>query len=282
MAPQATQTRPLLAWSAAHLAQFRAAAETAVRCWADDWGAGGNAPGRALRGESADGDPRWATLSWQGLGRGGDAGGWDGPIWWTGDRLRAEVALALFEGDTTHDGIATRASAVACTDLLDRLVAGWVDLAAESAASTIHARSTPPPELFLPWSGAVVLACAPDFWLLVGPAVVEAFLRRRGLRPSNRTSSTAALPSRPPAGRPVVPLLEAAAPLAVAVRVEFEPVTLSVGELMALRPGDVIALPHRIDQPLLGKSEAGDRVCEAFLGRSGDRRAIELLRAAEG
>ena len=133
----------------------------------------------------------------------------------------------------------------------------------------------PAPAWCAPWSGAVVVTldwCGRDLHLLIGGEAIEIFLQgQRAITPPAVA---------PPA--PVVPVWDAVSGLAASVRAELEPVQLSLGAVKALRVGDVIELSHALDMPLLARTATGELLCEAFLGRTGEHRAIELLRTPSG
>lgn len=130
------------------------------------------------------------------------------------------------------------------------------------------------PELqcFQAWSGAVIITlhwCGQELRILLGGAEAEAFLRHQQ-----------ALASQPAAkSTPVTPLWEAVSALPCTVRAELTPVELSLGAVKALRVGDVVELSHPLDLALFAKTDSGQLLCEAFLGKAGNHRAIELLRS---
>jgi hypothetical protein len=130
----------------------------------------------------------------------------------------------------------------------------------------------PSPRCFQRWSGAVIVAmpwCGQVLRILLGGREAEAFLRHQKAIAPRFAAEKAA----------IAPVWEAVSPLACAMRAELEPVDLSLGEVKALRIGDVIELTHALDRPLLAKAATGELLCEAFLGRVGAHRAIELLRS---
>ena len=57
----------------------------------------------------------------------------------------------------------------------------------------------------------------------------------------------------------------------------LNPVELTLATLSSLQPGDVIRLPHRLDQGVDVQAADGSSVCSAWLGTSGTRRALQLL-----
>lgn len=63
-------------------------------------------------------------------------------------------------------------------------------------------------------------------------------------------------------------------PLSLNVMLNQAEVTL--GTLQALRPNDVLCLPHPLQQPLLLKTDNGAALCSAYLGQRQTRRAVAL------
>lgn len=130
------------------------------------------------------------------------------------------------------------------------------------------------PELqcFQAWSGAVIVTlhwCGQELRILLGGTEAEAFLRHQQALAS------------PPVVKPLplTPLWDAVSALPCTVRAELTPVELGLGVVKALRVGDVVELSHPLDLALLAKSDSGQLLCEAFLGKAGNHRAIELLRS---
>jgi hypothetical protein len=75
-------------------------------------------------------------------------------------------------------------------------------------------------------------------------------------------------PRGPSAARvraPVASIAEALAQRTLTVGVEIDPVTLTLGDLASLRPGDVITLGHRLDAPLSVVDSSGNALFGGFL-----------------
>lgn len=84
-----------------------------------------------------------------------------------------------------------------------------------------------------------------------------------------------------------IPLDHALTHLEIGIQVELEPLDLTIGQLQSLDLGDVVVLSHPLDAPALVKIIATDVVnpadvpqvldgCQAWLGKSGQRLAVEL------
>ena len=79
-----------------------------------------------------------------------------------------------------------------------------------------------------------------------------------------------------PALMPVDPAA-AVAPAPVTLRLHAGRARVSVGALLALAPGDVIRLDRAADAPLALATRSGHPLLAAYLGRRGDRLAVELV-----
>lgn len=130
----------------------------------------------------------------------------------------------------------------------------------------------PASQCFERWSGAVSVSLSlggQDFRILLGGNEMEGFLRYSESDPARSLAQRL----------PVIPVWQAVSSLPCVVRTELAPVELSLGAFKALRIGDVVELPHPLDQPLLIKAAGGGLLFEAFLGKVSPHRAVELLRA---
>lgn len=65
----------------------------------------------------------------------------------------------------------------------------------------------------------------------------------------------------------------------VFMTVEMSPAELDILSIRNLCVGDVIRLGHSLDEPLSLKTETGEVVCFAYLGKHADHKAIELIRS---
>ena len=130
---------------------------------------------------------------------------------------------------------------------------------------------------FKPWSG----------WVWVS------MLHASSLFPSlllNASSVRVVLRSQP--GEPTAPKRAQQVPIAVGVeqaladhkltiRAQLAECELDLGTLQGLRAGDIVPLPHALDEPLLVSTPAYGTFCAGFLGRLAGSKAIELLRHRE-
>lgn len=132
-----------------------------------------------------------------------------------------------------------------------------------------------PSHHMLAWSGAVSVTLPWHGLLLklhIGPGRVAALLQsdERMQAAKTRTGNDV----------PLVPLHKAIEKKTTSLRLELAAVELDLGSLQALVLGDVIPLPHRLDQPLQVLAEDGRPLCTAYLGQQQGMRAIELFRSA--
>lgn len=160
----------------------------------------------------------------------------------------------------------------------------WDALQAALDAIVPPKTSAPPPGPV--WSGALAVVIP---WqsrtrcrMLDGTAV-ETFLARCGM-----LDAPAGSPAGPlSAPHPTAPLDQALAAHAVEVRVHLHPVTLTLGQLQSLAPGDVVTLDHPLQSPafvhLVTPVDGGGpgaplapALCTAWLGRAGNHLAVEL------
>jgi hypothetical protein len=125
-----------------------------------------------------------------------------------------------------------------------------------------------PQDEFREWSGGVRVAL-PGFdglaLYLTGATVAR-------LNPPKRAVAAARKP-------PLVPLTDAAGKARMALQARLQPVELTLGQIRTLQLGDVVVLPHALDQPLQVRTGTGSLLCEAYLGRQGAHRSLELLPA---
>lgn len=132
--------------------------------------------------------------------------------------------------------------------------------------------ASPPTARLQPWSGSVVITL-PWMnghvlqWLVEGP------LMDRVTRASKAHGEPPSAPELPP----LRPLWDAIAGLPCLVRVELHAPQISLGDIRGIQAGDVLDVPHALDEPFLAISEHGVPIAQAYLGRSQDHKAIELL-----
>jgi flagellar motor switch/type III secretory pathway protein FliN len=244
---------PLLAWSEAQLAQVAAMIEQAAAAWRSAWlprdaGAARMTCGAAHELDAAARAP-WALI---GLEAGARA-------WLRGADSSARMMRELF-GVDPRAGDAPVAHAVAGRAQSALLQ----DLVRAARLSPAAASGSAGADLFARWSGAVIVTSVdtPAFELLLDGECVR------------RLVTTSVQAASLPAAQP---LAEALADRKLPLRVELAGIELSLGTLAALRIGDVIPLPHGLDEPL-HVTTGGAPVCAAWLGRRHGHRAIELAR----
>ena len=194
---------------------------------------------------------------------------------WSGDGSITEVLhLLMFDEPSAvsaRQGVAHDLAGHARQSLLH-------DLAAALPATSAPDRPPAPPPTLHRWCGALQF----DITLVnAGRRLVVCLL----LDPSLSESWCAGLPARrvPPAPdrQPLQSIGQALAALPARVSVELTPVELELRALHALRSGDVIALRHRIDQPLhvllqTQPGQLGRAICRGHLAMHAGRRVVQL------
>lgn len=81
----------------------------------------------------------------------------------------------------------------------------------------------------------------------------------------------------PTSWAPLTPLTAAAAQTDAVLAARLHAVELTLGAIGSLRVGDVVVLPHALERPLDVVTADGTVLCEAYLGRVGAHRSLELL-----
>jgi hypothetical protein len=296
--------RPLRWWSGEQLMRLALASQRAVNDWQQAWGVDPTMVQDPASCRMAFEDTAAAGLvpaNWKPLL--GTASEADRAIWWdasansrptdasassaaegsksTEADLLASLLVTLFGLDAAPH--TTREAGAVTSVAADVAKSAWADLwrrirdafqmttAAEPAERRQQSAFFPRRKCFQPWSGAVVITfhwCGWEVRVLLGGSEVEVFLRHEGCVADPRSSTEG-----------VRPLWDAVSPLAFEMRAELEPVELSLGAVRALRIGDVVELTHLLDSPILAKIASGHLLCEAYLGKAGSHRAIELSRS---
>ncbi len=266
MAPDTTlaepsAARPLRWWSAASIATLTQRLDGCVRAWATRWEASIDDLALFNAHEVPVGAPN-AWTPWLGHATGLHPWAWVSD----GDEPPAlGLARALF-GRTTEGTVAHELAGRAWVEFGDEL-ARRLGQVASAAAGPFGAPSA------RLWGGDIALrlqlrgAGSFDLWLRVDGDSAARLLRDQA-RPAAR--------ALPPVETPV---LAAIAARSVTLRVELAPVEVDLGTLQSLRVGDVLTLPHRLEQPLdLHAPDAPATVaCTAYLGSRDGRRAVELI-----
>lgn len=245
------QARPLRAWSARQQGAVCDAFQAAYGAWCEAWGLPAAevrvTEPQAVSGALDDATAAQALRGWM-FGETAPSAAPDGPD------MAGELASCAWDAlQAALDAIATTEPAST------RPVAAWSGAVA----------------LLFPWQART--------WcrVLDGDAV-QAILAQRGWLAGQGGSQ--AQPAAVPA--PPAPIDRALAEHAVEVRVHLHPVTLTLGQLQSLAPGDVVTLDHPLQAPALvhlaPTADGGTAVplasplCTAWLGRAGDHLAVEL------
>jgi len=261
----AARAQALRWWPAAALAAAADRLRQAVEPWAIGWGLELG----AVAASNAAGDHPGADA--QPLAAGAVR------LWHDGGPAGEAVACAMFgaahAATSGYGGLAAEVSGQAWRELQCAIEAAAGDAA--PAASIGPATSA--------WSGAVRI----DFLLhgSTGPLRFCAWLSPACAagwcavpRPAEAASAVAAAGA---ARTPLVAVQAVLASRAVRLSVQLTPVELDLGSLQSLSVGDVIALPHRLDEPLQVTVDLGDAPsktpwCRAHLAQRGGRLVAEL------
>jgi hypothetical protein len=126
--------------------------------------------------------------------------------------------------------------------------------------------TTLPQDVLREWAGGVrvTLRGLDDLALYLGGMAVARLNPPKRKRPAGEK-------------RPLVALGAAVGPAAAVLRAQLQPVELTLGQIRSLQLGDVVVLPHALDQALEVRTDGGTLVCEAYLGRMGRQRSLEVL-----
>lgn len=81
-----------------------------------------------------------------------------------------------------------------------------------------------------------------------------------------------------PTAQPLADLGQALSSQRARLRVELSGVEITLGQMQALALGDVLLLPHLLEQPLHVLEEQGQQICAGYLGQQDGGKAIELVR----
>jgi hypothetical protein len=276
--------RPLRWWSRTALDAAAAAFAPAWQAWGAGWDL---AAGRAVAVNAFDpGDDAPAVTRWQRCPQGA---AWLGL---TATTAPAELLAGLLFGDaatTPHDtaergSLAATVGAAAWADLLAAFGLALPTLRSDASqpragASAATQEPSPPAAGWQAWSGAVEIRfgfadCDGAVLVLHLPAPTAAAL----LAAQAPVAPKAALPR-------LEPLEQAFARRSIRVAVELAGLQIDIGTLQSLRTGDVLTLPHRLDEPLrlcLPRKSlphgADTALCPVLLGARDGKRAVELMR----
>jgi len=181
----------------------------------------------------------------------------------------ADLVGHLMYGGGTGVGPGTIAAEVSQEALTHLVMALRTAIAIDGGAGGFDLSSsamTLPQEVFREWAGGVrvTLPGLDDLALYLGGMAVAR------LDPPKRKRPAVEKP-------PLTALGTAIGPAATALRAQLRPVELTLGQIRSLQLGDVVVLPHALDQALEVRTDAGTLVCEAYLGRMGRHRSLEVL-----
>lgn len=244
-----TAAAPLLWWSGRDLEQLAHVLDASWMAWLSGWRAAAmDVSVRCLLAHDAA-NPR----SWGFLGAAGASS-----AWWDGVPAVNSMKTALF-GPERHVAATSIAAALEQRSRLalqKRLVEALELL---PAACDGPAQATQ----FEPWSGSVVVHLASSScstWLLLNGACVNALI-----------GSPATQDDQPAASH----VEDGLSALPIRASVEVSGCELTLGDLQAIRCGDILRLPHSLEDPLSVTVETRP-VCAAFLGARNGLRAVEL------
>lgn len=256
---ETSRARPLLAWSQAQQAEVQEHLRQLLLSWQTAWGLADAATNRSgptvQAADMALADRQ--TVLW----RFDDASATD----LSQTALRA-LQSALF-GETAHLSsvsgpavIAPEIAQMAWSDWQHRLAS---TLGAPLSAWSAEAETDHTPT---PWSGtlsAKLTWCKARCTLLLPGHIVQKLVRP-------------AEPRRALDLQPLAHLADALHDQHLNVQARLHDVTLTLGELEHLSPGDVVLLPHRLDAPLLVLGPDDEALCNAWLGQQAGSIALEL------
>lgn len=272
LAESRQRARPLRSWSAAQKEAVRARFAAVHRDWCAEWLVARDGAMAAAPHLEVDEDASLAqdTASWAFTAASSAAP--------RGTAIDA-VAGELFGFDRASVGrereapaVATAVAHAAWTDWLDRialLVAPVPltpeprDLARPPDAAAVD-RWSGTLRLHWPWCGGI--------WQLEVPHAAVAALLGEAAQPMavNRPSQA---PSK-------VRLDLALKDHRVPLRATLASVELDLGQLQALKPGDIVPLAHALDAPVQLSGADGTPVCEGWLGQLDGHMAVELSLSA--
>ena len=257
----ATAWRPFVLLAGSRLDAFRERLHGLLQGWCADWGM--DAADLQLECLRAAGAHAQAHLGWQPL---------QGGVWHAASSgwLAALRSQMWQESIPNTDSLAAGSTLAAHQDWLARLQSGPGAVAVGASVVTPAAATMPASasltaqNCFAPGSGAVLAR------LVLGGQVAELLF----------ASVDAWLPAQAQArsGLPApVPRSSALGRQAVGLQVEAGRTQVALGHLLTLAVGDVVRLEHNIDAPLQVYAPGGEHVFDGYLGKRGERMALELV-----
>lgn len=254
--------RPLRVWNALHKAAICDALREVLEPWHADWRVHGDAVLRIVDSDEA------------GVGVGVDM--------LDPQAAPSGLHVLLFgEPAMAHEG---RGPAYPDQDMAARLCEqAWQALHAALLLLAGPGLDERPALACTAWSGSIALALewGETRWVLrLAASAVQHILASRGVPDSSPAPSVPATPAAPAAR--LVPLSQALSHHVLPMRIDLEPVSLSLGQLQSLALGDVITLAHALERPAMLRlrtlhgADAGEPLCAGWLGQVGGRVGIEL------
>jgi hypothetical protein len=290
-------------WSEADLMQLTKSFDLARQRWRSEWldglapssADGANAGIICVLAHQADDAAAAGKSEWQALfpelESGDTAAAIDSQVWIDTGPVSSAVLQAILFGTEMKQPASAKTVPSVATEMIH---AAWHDCIKELRKSLTQGSldrsddspqlpfglhrgidNLPPSHHLLAWSGAVSVSLPWHGLLLrlhIGPGRVAALLQSDERMQAAKTRAGNDVP--------LVPLHQAIEKKTTSLRLELAAVELDLGSLQALVLGDVIPLPHRLDQPLQVLAEDGSPLCAAYLGQQQGMRAIELFRSA--
>lgn len=220
-----------------------------LRCWSEEWAIEPSCLLPAVERLEAASAPDLAE-GWSRL----DTSGWTRV---TGDLAQAVHRVLYGESSLQADSVAGHCAVASAESLLQ----GLRGLLAEAPSA--------------PDAGARAQVRPGQGWMLVTVSLESATVRLAA--PADRLLPTAA-PRHHDRPRPdPAALADALRSVGTACTVELGCAELALGELVELKPGDVIVLDRSIHQPLLAHLPGGEAALEVHLGRHDNRYAVQVL-----
>lgn len=256
---ETSRARPLLAWSHAQQVEVQEHLRQLLLSWQAAWGladAAMSTSGPTVQAADTPLADR-QTVLW----RFDDAPTAD----LSQPALRA-LQSALF-GETAHLS-SVSGPAVIAPEIAQIAWSDWQHRLASTLGAPLSAWSAETETNYTPspWSGtlsAKLTWCKTRCTLLLPGYIVQKLVRpaepRRALDP-----------------QPLAHLADALRDQHLNVQARLRDVTLTLGELEHLSPGDVVLLPHRLETPLHVLGPDDEALCNAWLGQQAGRIALEL------
>jgi hypothetical protein len=197
----------------------------------------------------------------------------DFPLPFQPGRVEAVVQLGLRmvfgeAGKCENASIAAELGVAALENLVSA-IRGAVGIVQSDPGSFEDPRSQLPRDEFHEWAGCVKVSLPPS-----GDAV----LYLNGAAAENLLGAGKAKPPLIAIGG-LTPVRKAAVAANVGLSARLNAVELTFGQLKSLQVGDVVVLPHALEEPLRLITEFDAEVCRAYLGRVDERRSVQVVRS---